>query len=162
MLILILVRDTGQHESPVHAGEIGTGLAPIDFMLNDNSPEEEYGSVTDWYKKELEHWKVITPFNGKEARTLSHYLSTHEETPIEKKFGDRYGRYILGWDAKKKEPIIGYRFSYVPLELLKHNMAEVPDDYATSDWYIGLNNLVFGDAMIIPGLPDEDDDELPL
>lgn len=156
--------DTGQSELPVHFGEFRDGIAPIDFVVKDNnSPETKPRSVVDWYKKELEHWKAITPFGGVESRILSHYLSTHKETPLEKKFGDRCGRYITGWDSEKGEPTIGYRFGYVPLELLKHNIADIPAEYSSSDWWVGLDRLVFGDEMIIPGMPNDDNDsDLPL
>lgn len=150
-------RDTGQPELPSHFGEFG------DSMGAGNSPEAKPQSVVDWYKKELEHWRKITPFGGIESRILAHYLSTHKETPLEKKFGDRYGRYITGWDSEKGEPIIGYRFGYVPLELLKHNIADIPREYAASNWWVGLE-WVSGGQMIIPGVPDDDvdnDDDLP-
>lgn len=157
-------RDTGQSGIPVHSGEFGACEMPMDFVIEaDNSPETKPESIVSWYKKELEHWKAVTPFGGVESRILSRYLSTHEETPIEKKFGDRFGRYILGWDNEKQEPIIGYRFGYVPLELLKHNVTDIPAEYSSSDWWVGLSRLVFGDEMIIPGLPNDDDnDDLPL
>ncbi len=72
---------------------------------------------------------------GKIARTLARYLSTHEETPLQKKYGDKYGRFVLGWDAKLKEPIIGYSVGYVPHELEVNKIADVPEWYYTeTEW----------------------------
>lgn len=68
---------------------------------------------------------------GKIARTLARYLSTHEETPLQRKYGDRYGRFILGWDAEWGEPIIGYSVGFAPHETQANNIAVVPETYYT-------------------------------
>ena len=60
---------------------------------------------------------------------LKKYLSTHEESPFLKKWGDKYGRIIKGWDAQSGEPIIEYSPSYLQPFQMKHNIKDVPMDY---------------------------------
>lgn len=63
---------------------------------------------------------------------LKKYLATHEEAPPLKRWGDKYGRIIKGWNNEKKEPIIEYSTSYLLTEQMKHQIKDIPKEYYQS------------------------------
>lgn len=60
---------------------------------------------------------------------LDRFLKEHKENEVEKKWGDKCGRFITGWDAGRCEPVISYSFGYVPFWLMRHNTADIPAWY---------------------------------
>lgn len=63
---------------------------------------------------------------------ITKYLATHKESEVFKKAGDRYGRFIDGWDAEKQEPIIVYSLTgYFPKDT-RHNLDGIPIEYYKS------------------------------
>lgn len=63
---------------------------------------------------------------------LKRYLSEHEESPLLKKIGDKYGRIIDGWNAEAEAPNIVYSHTYFT-KWRKHNLAGIPVEYYRSE-----------------------------
>lgn len=86
------------------------------------------------YRQKLEKAKYCngTSEGIKITLILKKYLATHEEAPFLKRWGDKYGRIIKGWDNERKEPIIAYSHSYLPYDLMKHQIKDIPKGYYES------------------------------
>ena len=60
---------------------------------------------------------------------IEKYLADHPEPEYLRKAGDKYGRWIHGWDEQKQEPIIAYSYSYLAPEQMKQEIAAIPKSY---------------------------------
>ena len=65
----------------------------------------------------------------KVERILRKYLSTHTESAELKKMGDKYGRFVRGWDSERESPVIAYAMSFVEKERMKHDIESIPKGY---------------------------------
>ena len=65
----------------------------------------------------------------KVERILSKYLSTHTESAELKKMGDKYGRFVRGWDSERESPVIAYAMSFLEKERMKHDIESIPKEY---------------------------------
>lgn len=98
---------------------------------------------------------------------LDKYLSTHAETETEKRWGDRYGRIIGGWDSGKQEPIIVYSATGGFLQGTRHNIADIPISYCRTEddaaeveeERLLLDELTDEDKAIFAGRGSSGDDE---
>ena len=86
---------------------------------------------------------------------IEKYLSAHEENPLQKYFGDRYGRWITGWDSEKGEPIITYSCFHLPPQMMSDGADVIPFDY----W----DEEDLPEDMIMSHVSNDevDDDDLP-
>ncbi len=62
-------------------------------------------------------------------RVLNKYLSTHTESATLKRLGDKYGRFIQGWNGDTQTPLIAYATSFVAKEQMKHHIENIPKEY---------------------------------
>ena len=60
---------------------------------------------------------------------LKRYLADHPESKDLRRAGDKYGRWIHGWDEQKQEPIIVYSYWYLQPEQMKQNIEAIPKSY---------------------------------
>lgn len=60
---------------------------------------------------------------------IKKYLADHPESEFLRKAGDKFGRWIRGWDEEKQEPIIAYSFNYLEPEQMKQNIEAIPKSY---------------------------------
>lgn len=60
---------------------------------------------------------------------LKRYLADHPESKALRRAGDKYGRWIHGWDEQKQEPIIVYSYNYLEPKLMKQEIGTVPKSY---------------------------------
>lgn len=60
---------------------------------------------------------------------MKKYLADHPESEHLRKIGDKYGRWIRGWDEQKQEPIIVYSYWYLQPEHMKQEIATIPKSY---------------------------------
>lgn len=92
------------------------------------------------YKRMLTNAQWQNQVDGVKISAILHkYLSTHKEDEVLKKWGDKYGRFIQGWNAERQEPIIAYSASYLLPQQMKHNIQEIPVEY-----YYSKNNNTEG------------------
>lgn len=60
---------------------------------------------------------------------LKRYLADHPESKDLRRAGDKYGRWIHGWDEQKQEPIIVYSYNYIEPELMRQEIGAIPKSY---------------------------------
>lgn len=60
---------------------------------------------------------------------IKRYLSDHPESKDLRIAGDKYGRWIRGWDEQKQEPIIVYSYWYLQPEHMKQEISTIPKSY---------------------------------
>ena len=66
-------------------------------------------------------------------RILENYKQSVNESFLEKYLGNRYGRFICGWNRIKNQPIIVYGTSYNnDRSLIHHDISDIPLDYYLS------------------------------
>lgn len=60
---------------------------------------------------------------------LKRYLADHPESKALRRAGDKYGRWIHGWDDEKQEPIVVYSYTYLEPAQMKQNIEAIPKSY---------------------------------
>ena len=60
---------------------------------------------------------------------IKKYLADHPESEFLHQAGDKFGRWIHGWNEEKQEPIIAYAFNYLEPEQMKQNIEAIPKSY---------------------------------
>lgn len=60
---------------------------------------------------------------------IQRYLTDHPESKALRRAGDKYGRWIHGWDEQKQEPIIVYSYNYLEPKLMKQEIGAIPKSY---------------------------------
>lgn len=60
---------------------------------------------------------------------IKRYLADHPESKDLRRAGDKYGRWIHGWDEQKQEPIIVYSYNYLEPKLMKQEIGAIPKSY---------------------------------
>lgn len=60
---------------------------------------------------------------------IKKYLADNPEPDNLRKAGDKYGRWIRGWDEQKQEPIIAYSFTYLEPKMMKQEIDAIPKSY---------------------------------
>lgn len=82
------------------------------------------------YKSMLQAAQWSNTVDGiKIEKVLNKYLSTHTESATLKQFGDKYGRFIQGWNSDTQTPLIAYATSFVAKEQMKHHIEKIPKEY---------------------------------
>ena len=106
--------------------------------------------LKEWYNNRMSklYWATGN-------KMIEKYLSAHEENPLQKYFGDRYGRWITGWDSEKGEPIITYSCFHLPPQMMSDGADVIPFDY----W----DEEDLPEDMIMSHVSNDevDDDDLP-
>ena len=60
---------------------------------------------------------------------LNRYLADHPESKDLRRAGDKYGRWIHGWDEEQQEPIVVYSYTYLEPEQMKQEIGAIPKSY---------------------------------
>lgn len=110
------------------------------FDKNDTNTDTEQKSRSNrkfyisQYNKKLQEAKYCNGIADGAIITaiLKKYLATHKEAPFLKRWGDKYGRIVKGWDNERKEPIVVYSHSYLQPEQMKHKIEDIPKEYYES------------------------------
>lgn len=97
-----------------------------DCVLIDNTSHNAVRSKDGWNQL-YTAWRQSIETEASNA-ILEIYLSTHTESPTQKRIGDKYGRIITGWDADRQEPTIAYSLSYLD-KATRHSLSDVPEWY---------------------------------
>ncbi len=60
---------------------------------------------------------------------IQKYLEENPEPKWLATAGEKFGRWIQGWDEEKQQPIVAYTFSFIEPERMKQNIAAIPKSY---------------------------------
>lgn len=91
---------------------------------------------------------------------IDKFLATHTESRALRQIGDKYGRFIRGWDETEQEPVILYSTSFVPSRLMRHDLTGIPEWYYRPELYMDEDDYSrFVDSN--PDVNSQDDDDLP-
>ncbi len=106
-------------------------------LMFDNSEKQHTLHVSDVgykfrtaYNSRLRSAQWTNTADGiKVERILNKYLSTHKESTELKKIGDKYGRFVRGWNSENNSPLVTYAMSFVEKEQMKHDIENIPKEY---------------------------------
>ena len=93
----------------------------------DNTSEDAIKARNRWENLYRVWRESIT--NEDAESIIEKYLSTHEERPALKCLGDKYGRFVDGWNAESQEPVIVYPLTGPFPKSMRHNLDGIPVDY---------------------------------
>ena len=105
----------------------------------DNTSDSANRARTKWNNLYKLWLKSIE--NKTVRRIIDMYLATNEEPPTLKRFGDKYGSIVDGWNEETQEPNIVYSLTgYFP-NWTRHDIDGIPFDYYTID-YDEVNDIM--------------------